>query len=224
MDAMIGASPTSSLAGGVSLPRPRAAGASAGIAAGALVAAALVASGAHVEEPLPAFGWAAAFLALAAASDVRAHRIPNALTFPALLLGALLAGLGASGLALGASLLGVGVAFGLLVLPYAIGALGAGDVKAAMALGALIGAGPVVGALSWAFGLGGLLALALLAARGGLRDLLERWSRSLVLSLGARRLYYLPPAPGSAAGGGIPFALALGLGAAGHQIWGTPWV
>jgi Flp pilus assembly protein protease CpaA len=224
MDAMTRASHTSWRAGEILSLRPRGTLARAGFATGALVALALLVSGAYGQEPLPALGWAAVFLALAAASDVERRRIPNALTFPVLLLGVLLAALGSGGVALGASLLGVGVGFALLLLPYAVGALGAGDVKAAMALGALVGAGPVVGAVSWALGLGGLFALGLLAFRGGLTDLGERWSRSVALSLAAGRPHYLPPAPGSLAAGGIPFALALGLGAAGHQIWGTPWV
>jgi prepilin peptidase CpaA len=208
-------------AGGFSSPGAQALVAA---SAGSLVAVALVVPGAQAQEPLPALGWAAAFLGLAAAWDVRERRIPNALTLPVLLGALALAAAGLGALGLREALLGAGAAFALLLLPYAVGALGAGDVKAATALGALLGVGPVVGAVSWAVGLGGIFALGLLALRGGLLELPRRWGQSLLLSLATRRIQFLPPAAGSVAAGGIPFALALGLGAAGHQIWGTPWV
>lgn len=74
-----------------------------------------------------------------AIGDVRTRRIPNYLT-----LGIALAGLGYqagfqgwSGLAGG--LLGMGLGFGLMILPYILGGMGAGDVKALAALGAWLG-------------------------------------------------------------------------------------
>ena len=77
--------------------------------------------------------------ALACCIDVRQHRIPNWLTF-----GAAAAGLifhtvegGASGLATrsAAGLIGVAMFF----CPFALGGLGAGDVKLMAALGAWLG-------------------------------------------------------------------------------------
>src|SRR5262249_13487067 len=53
------------------------------VAVAALAAACLVWTPGK-ESPLPAVGWAAAFLFLAVQQDVRALRIPNWLTFPAL--------------------------------------------------------------------------------------------------------------------------------------------
>ncbi|HET6303961.1 MAG TPA: A24 family peptidase, partial [Myxococcota bacterium] len=91
------------------------------------------------EGPLPALTWAAAFLFLAVESDVRRLRIPNWLTFPAFF-GALAIGFASAGPAgLGRATAGGAVAFGVLLVPYALGWLGAGDVKAAMVLGALFG-------------------------------------------------------------------------------------
>jgi prepilin peptidase CpaA len=174
-------------------------------------------------ERLPAIGWAAAFLFLAVEQDVRSMRIPNWLTLPSLL-GALVLGAvhgGAAGLA--ASLLGAGAALALLILPFAFRGLGAGDVKAAMVLGALWTTESFLPALWWMVTAGGVMAILLLATRGQLGDLLRRWGRSAVTSVRTARLTYIPPAAG-AAGTGLPFAVAMGLGAAAYQIWGTPWI
>ena len=192
------------------------------VAVAALATACLVWSPGK-EAPLPAVAWAAAFLFLAVQQDVRALRIPNWLTFPslaaALALAALHGGLGAAAHALG----GAAAALGVCFLPFALRWLGAGDVKAAMVLGALWGAGTFLAAFWWMLVVGGLLAVAFVAAQGGLRDLLGRWLRSAHVTLLSRRLTYFRPAAGSAAATGLPFAVAMALGASAYQIWGTPW-
>ena len=175
------------------------------------------------EGSLPARGWAATFLFLAVAQDVRNLRIPNWLTFPSLLV-ALTVGLAAGGLAgLGHAALGAALALGVFVVPYLLGGLGAGDVKAAAVLGALWGAPFVLPVFWWMLIAGGLLALAWIAVRGGLPDLLRRWLRSAQATFFTRRFTYFAPGAGSAAGAGLPFAVAMGLGAAAYQLWGTLW-
>jgi len=167
--------------------------------------------------PIPVL-WAAAFLFLAVERDLHCRRIPNWLTFPtlafALLHGAWFGGVDGARVAL----LGAGAALALLMLPYALGALGAGDVKAAMALGALFGAGDIAQVVVLAVGFGCVLALLRLLARGGLAELGQRWVRCLVASLVSQRLVYLPPAPGSAATRGIPFAVAIALAVATQHL------
>lgn len=190
-------------------------------AAASLVSLCLLASA--MEAPLPALGWAAAFLFLTVERDVRERRIPNWLTIPALCL-FVIHGAWSGGLAgAAASLLGAGLALAILVVPYAAGWFGAGDVKAMMALGALWGGAVVLAVLAWAVVCGGLLGLAWIALRGGLADLIQRWWKTLHASLAFRRWTYFAPAPGSAAAGGIPFGVAIGLGVAAFQQWGTPW-
>jgi prepilin peptidase CpaA len=175
------------------------------------------------EVPLPALGWAAAFLLLAVHQDVRSLRIPNWLTFPALLgaiaLGAARGGAPGAGLAL----FGAAVALGVGFVPFALRWLGAGDVKAAMVLGALWGAETFLGVFWWMLVVGGLLALVFVAAQGGLPDLCARWLGSARATLLTRRLVYFHPAAGSAAARGLPFAVAMALGAGAFQIWGMPW-
>ena len=176
--------------------------------------AAVVASGLVGPRPLPILGWAAAFVFLVVESDVRCRRIPNWVTFPAPGLALALALLlhGSAGLV--AALLGVATAFGLLLVPYAVGALGAGDVKAAMALGALLGPSATLALLAFALGFGGLIALLKVAASGEARDVLRRWYLSVANLVATRRWVFLTAEPGSAADGGIPFAVALGFAVA----------
>jgi prepilin peptidase CpaA len=176
------------------------------------------------ESPLPATGWAAAFLFLAVEHDVRLLRIPNWLTFGGLGVALALAAITRGSLGVTAAAAGAGTALAVLFLPFALRWLGAGDVKAMMVLGALWGRGLVLPTLFWMVIVGGGMAIALVAARGELRDLLLRWGRSLWITLSTRRFTFFPPSPGSAAAGGLPFAVAMGLGATLHQIWGSPWL
>jgi prepilin peptidase CpaA len=180
-------------------------------AVGILLAAPVWLCGWAASMPLPILGWAAAFLFLAVERDVHCSRIPNWLTFPAfgaaVLYGAFIGGPGGAVDAL----LGAGAAFALLLAPYAIGALGAGDVKAAMALGAGFGAAAVSEQLLLAIVIGGVFAAGRLAASGELGAYLRRWARMLATTLATRRLIYFPPAPGTAATRGLPFAVALAL-------------
>jgi hypothetical protein len=92
-----------------------------------------------------------------------------------------------------------------------------------MVLGALWGAPAAAGVIFWTAVCGGLLALSLVMASGAGLDLLQRWGRSLVLTLGTRRLHYCAPRAGSVAAGGIPCGLAIALGAAALELWGAPW-
>ena len=79
---------------------------------------------------------------LMAGNDVKSRRIPNYLTLTTALSGLALRGAcyGISGLTEG--FLGLLLGFGLLFLPYYLGGMGAGDVKALAALGAWLGPKP----------------------------------------------------------------------------------
>ncbi len=91
----------------------------------------------HSAQFIPAL--AAAVAVAAAVSDARDRRIPNRLTYPAMVSGLLLQGVlhGWKGLLFG---LGGGFLFGgLFTLFYLIRTIGAGDVKLAAALGCIVG-------------------------------------------------------------------------------------
>jgi prepilin peptidase CpaA len=85
-----------------------------------------------------------AFVLAVSIFDFRERRIPNFLVFPAALAGlglnAYLAGMGG----LGMGMVGLLVGFFLLILPYAVGGMKAGDVKFLAAIGAFVGAADVV--------------------------------------------------------------------------------
>jgi prepilin peptidase CpaA len=104
--------------------------------------------------------------ATACATDVRSRRIPNRLTFGAALAGAgyQLAANGFGGL--GDSLLGwiVGAAF--LFLPFALGGIGAGDVKLMAALGAWLGPAEVMWLGMYTGVAGGAIALVVALSKG----------------------------------------------------------
>jgi prepilin peptidase CpaA len=113
---------------------------------------------------------AAAVLSLTGCvTDVKTHRIPNVLTF-----GGAAAGLvfhsfagGASATAWSAAGLGVGL---LLFLPlFALGGMGAGDVKLMAALGAWLGPAGAAWAALYAALAGGVMAIIVALARGYLR-------------------------------------------------------
>ncbi len=194
---------------------------SSALASAILVTACFVWSSSHT--PLPHLFGAAAFLFVASFTDVRWKRIPNVLTLSALAL-VLAHAFASEGWSEGfEALAGAGLALVLFGAAFVLGWMGAGDVKATMVLGALWG--PIAFAVSawWMIVMGGCLAIVLLGFhRGALRDLVRRWSLSLRYTIQLGRLTYLPPAPTRAAAG-LPFAVAMGLGAACAQIWGSPW-
>src|ERR1700722_17606945 len=85
-----------------------------------------------------------AMLLCAAATDVRARRIPNWLTFSMIL-----SGFGQSLLSIRTvgptdALLGFLTGFGLTFVMFALGAVGGGDVKLLAGIGAWIGPGPTL--------------------------------------------------------------------------------
>jgi prepilin peptidase CpaA len=164
----------------------------------------------------------AAFLSLVVFEDVRRMRIPNALTFPALLLALAAAAVSGGAVALAGAALAASAALVLGIGPYALGWLGAGDVKALVVLGALVGMTALLPLLFSVIIAGGVMALAHLALRGELAGLLTRWWLSLQTTLVTRRLCYFSPAPGSAAAAGLPFGVAMACGAIAFSLWGAP--
>lgn len=104
-------------------------------------------------------------MAVAAVIDGWKLKVPNWITFPFVISGWLyhLVAHGYSGL--GSSLLGCAVGLGLLLLPYVIGGMGAGDVKLFAGVGAWMGASITFGAFCVSAAVGGVLALLLVGYR-----------------------------------------------------------
>lgn len=104
---------------------------------------------------------------VAAVTDVWRFKVHNALTFPLLLLGIIYHGamFGASGVA--QSVTGAVIGFAALIVLYAIGAMGAGDVKFVTAIGAWIGSEQIIPAILIGCIAAGVYAFVLLALHGG---------------------------------------------------------
>jgi len=157
-------------------------------------------------------------LVLACWTDWREHKIYNKLLIPAL--GAALAlsfwSGGWAGLA--RSLWGVGVGFSLLLIPYFLGGIGAGDVKLLAVIGAFGGPRFVVTACLYGAVGGGIIAAALLVRRRALwatvkhfvlfLPLFARW-QDLSASVWAARQEKFPYGVALAAGAVLALALPL---------------
>lgn len=159
------------------------------------------------------FASACLLLAAATVTDLRAQRIPNALTIPAALAALTLHTLsqGPAGLWLGVQ--GLGLGLGLMLAPFLFGVMGGGDVKLMAALGALFGPALAFEAFLAASLAGGLYALIVLAARGDvIRAVFRRFWTALCVGAGTGNFDY-QPAP---AAQGLPrlcYGLAIALGA-----------
>jgi len=152
----------------------------------------------------------AVLLTLAAVCDIRTHRIPNLLVLLGLVLGLVGHGWRGGGPGLLLSLEGVAVA-GLALLPYALGGLGAGDVKLLGAVGALMGPVFLLWTLLGTVLVGGLLALAWAARRGVLRETVDNALLGLHLLRSRAGVSVLTS---SSQAGKMPLAPAIALGAA----------
>lgn len=118
-------------------------------------------------------GWLGLPFLLAAATDLERRLIPNRLVLPFLLLALALSwAWPARGPAAAAA--GAAIGFGVLLVPYLLpgGGLGAGDVKFAALMGAVLGPANVLLALLLGVTAGGVAALLLLAARRSRRQVM----------------------------------------------------
>jgi Flp pilus assembly protein protease CpaA len=100
--------------------------------------------------------------------------------------------------------------------------LGAGDAKGIAVLGSLHGPLAVPGLYIWMLLAGALLSMGMLGVRGELGAFFGRWGRTLKVLLLSRRFVHARPEAGSAAAGGIPFALCMAFGTFAQLIWGSP--
>jgi prepilin peptidase CpaA len=145
---------------------------------------------------------------IACVTDVRSRRIPNVLTFGGAAAGLMFHAAFPAGSGLLPAAEGWLAGAVVLFIPFALGGLGAGDVKLLAALGAWLGPSEIIRAAMYAALAGGVLALVVALARGYLRTalsniwlLLSHWSvvgigpvheLSLEGSTGPRLAYAIP--------------------------------
>lgn len=118
-------------------------------------------------------------LIIAVIWDWHQHRIPNWLTVPCCVLGILYqTGLyGFEGL--GFSVLGIGTGLALLIVPFCLRAMGAGDVKLMMAMGAWTGAWVVLNAFVWTAVFGGVIGIYMMYRAGMLQEFILKFSSAM---------------------------------------------
>jgi len=152
------------------------------------------------------------FISMCVAFDVRTLRIPNLVTGPAILLGLAANGWMSGWSGLAASAIGFAVAVGLLLLPFALGGIGGGDVKMMGAVGALLGPALTLQSLLVGLMAGGCFAAVHLARKSRLREKLFATAHMFVQATMTQSLEPLR-APASAPGAIVlPYSVPLGLG------------
>jgi prepilin peptidase CpaA len=159
-----------------------------------------------------------AVAAVACVTDLRARRIPNALTFSAALAGLAAHAIvgGARGLAMAAAGWGVGL---LLFLPlFALRGIGGGDVKLLAALGAWLGPRDAFWLACWSAVAGGVFAVFVAMAHGYTRRAVANvWSM-----VAFWRIMGVRPHPTvtleTARGPRLPYSLPIAVGL-GITLW-----
>ena len=142
-------------------------------------------------------------LAVCVVTDVRRGRIPNAITYPVMAFGLTVAASGPLGFRAAVEGLMAGAA--VMYVGFALGAIGAGNIKLMAAVGALKGPSFVVTALFCSVLLGGVWAGLVLVCSGQARGVLSDVAK--VFSRANPQSEIIPPR-----GGALPFSLAIGVG------------
>jgi prepilin peptidase CpaA len=154
------------------------------------------------------------FVLACCAVDLRARRIPNALSGAGALLGLCLSAayFGSAGVASG--LLGVLVMIAVLLAPFALGGLGAGDVKMMAAVGAFLGPRLAVLCLLAGMVVGGVVMALHLARLGRLGEKLAALKAMVIAAGISRSVAPLRIAADDTGAISLPYSIPLGLGTA----------
>jgi prepilin peptidase CpaA len=162
--------------------------------------------------PVPIITIVVAFTALCVVSDLRTRRIPNVISGPAMLCGIILntGYLGAAGLL--ASLAGLAVGIGVLILPFAGGGIGGGDVKMMGAVGAFLGPRLTLLGLTAGMILGGGIMVVHLARQGRLREKLRATAAMFKLAAVSRSAASLRVSAAEPTAVTLPYSVPLALG------------
>ena len=148
-------------------------------------------------------------LGIAAFTDWHEHKIYNKLLFPAFLI-ALLLHIVQGGISILAnSLLGAAVGFALLLLPYLMGGMGAGDVKLLAVIGAFGGVPFVLTSFLYGAIIGGLISVFLLARRKAMVSTLKHFLLFLPLR---QKPQHISEAKNNARQEKFPYGIAIALG------------
>jgi len=162
--------------------------------------------------------------------DVLSHRIPNKWVLVGVLVGLALNGLLPAGggfnsaipggLGWLAALQGLGVGLAVLLPLYLLRAIGAGDVKLMVMVGAFVGTNDMLGVLLATFLAGGLMALAVVLWSKQFADLLQNLKLILMgsmVNMSVGQLPMMDDLPISV--GKLPYAVAITVGTFSYLLW-----
>ena len=150
-------------------------------------------------------------LIIAAISDIRFQKIPNWLTFPAMLAAVVIntSSMGLQGFLF--SFGGILVGIAAMIIPYLMGGMGAGDAKLMGAVGGMLGPKGVFIAFLLTALIGGLYALGILAYCGGLGETVLRYWQMLKMFFLTGKVSYVPP-PAQDAKPRLRYGVAIAMG------------
>jgi len=165
---------------------------------------------------------ASIYFTLACTTDTLKCKIPNLLNACLLVAGVTIftTNFGMAGLL--SSLCGLGLGLALLLLPYIMGGIGAGDVKALAALGALIGPYDILHVFIYMGLYGGVIAVVHYCHKANIKDVLhEAWSSVCAAAFTRDVEYALPKKPGARRTSmRFPYSAAIALGYYSFVYWG----
>ncbi|MBI1977628.1 MAG: prepilin peptidase [Candidatus Omnitrophica bacterium] len=149
---------------------------------------------------------------IAVVFDWKIRKIPNTLTFSLITMGLILNFLNQGFYGLGQSVFGLACGILLLLLPFAMGGVGAGDVKLLGAIGSLFGPEFIFKIFLASAVFGGLFSLIVMVKKGSLRKALQGIKNRIFYVLMTRKIpqeeKWLEPNSKIK----IPYAIAIGSG------------
>ncbi|MCK4621466.1 MAG: prepilin peptidase [Desulfuromonadales bacterium] len=163
--------------------------------------------------------FASLFLLLICTTDTLYSKIPNMFTLLLTLSGFGLHFRLEGAVGLWTALLGLLTGFSLLLIPYLLGGMGAGDVKALAALGSLLGAGTILQVALYMFLAGGLMSVLHYLCNRNLLTQCRAGLSCLAVFLYTRDIKIFKPEPNGESLR-FPYAAAIAFGFFAHTYWG----
>jgi prepilin peptidase CpaA len=162
--------------------------------------------------PFPIVATAVVFIGVCVAADLRTRRIPNLVTGPALVAGAVLNAVYGGYQGLSQSALGLLASVAILFVPFALGGIGGGDVKMMAALGAFVGPRMALSGLALGMILGGAIMIVHLCRIGRLGEKLKHTIAMFAAAARTGSIGPLRPPGDDPATVTLPYSVPLGIG------------